>query len=99
MLVDTMSAPAAKYAAVDVADDVRLGEAEQVVVAAEVLRVIGEALAPEVLLGQLVALEERAHRAVEHEDPLAQEPVEALEALGAGERRAGEARGSSGARV
>ncbi len=76
-----------------VADDVRLREAEQVVVAPEVLGVVGEALAAEVLLGQLVALEERAHRPVKHEDPLAQEPVEALEALGAGERRPGRREG------
>ena len=50
---------------------------------------LGEPLAPEVLLGQLVPLEERAHRPVEHQDPLAEQPSEALEALGAGERRAG----------
>ena len=41
---------------------------EQIVVAAQVARVIREPLAAEVRLGQLVALDHRAHRAVEDED-------------------------------
>ena len=55
-------------------DGVRLGQAQQVAVAAHVLRVVREPLAPEVGLGEPVALEQRAHGAVEHEDPLPQQP-------------------------
>ena len=54
----------------DRADDVRTREDEDVAVAAQVLRVIREALAAEVGLRQLVALDHRAHRAVEEEDAL-----------------------------
>ena len=56
--------------------DVRPGEADQVGVAAQVTRVVTEPLAPEVGLGQLVRLDERAHPAVEHEDPFAEQAVE-----------------------
>ncbi len=58
--------------AVDAGDDLGLGQRQQVVLAAQVARMVGEALAAEVGLGQLVTLDERAHRAVEHEDALAQ---------------------------
>ena len=54
-------------------DDLGLGQHQQVVGAPQVARVVGEALAAEVGLGQLVALDDRAHGAVEHEDPLAQQ--------------------------
>jgi hypothetical protein len=55
---------------VDVADDLRMGEVEHLVGALEVAGMIGESVAAELLLGQLVALDERPHRAVEHENPL-----------------------------
>ncbi len=58
---------------VDRGDGRRLGQAQQVAVAAQVARVVAEPLAAEVGLGELVGLEHRAHRPVEHEDPLAQE--------------------------
>ena len=54
-------------------DRVGLGQAQQVAVAAQVARVVAEALAAEVGLAEPVGLEHRAHRAVEDEDPLAQE--------------------------
>ena len=63
----------------DLADRVGLGEAQEVVVAADVAVVIGEADAAEVLLREGVALEQRAHRPVQHEDPLAQERGQACE--------------------
>ena len=55
---------------VDVLDGLRLGQHQQVVVAAQVARPVGEALATELLLGEAVPLDHRAHRAVEHEDLL-----------------------------
>ena len=51
------------------------GQAEQVGVAAQVARVVAEPLAAVVGLGQLVGLDERAHRAVEHEDPRPEQVV------------------------
>ena len=57
----------------DALDHVRAREHEQVVVALQVARVVGEALAAEVGLGEPVPLDHRAHRAVEHEDALAQQ--------------------------
>ncbi len=56
--------------AVDGADDIRTREDEDVAVAAQVLRVILEALAAEVGLRQLVALDHRPHRAIEDEHAL-----------------------------
>ena len=54
----------------DVADRVRLGEVEQVVVAAHLAVPGVEARAAIAGLVQLVFLDHRAHRAVEHEDAL-----------------------------
>ena len=53
--------------------DVRAGSATEVVVAAQVVRVILEPLAAVVGLLEPVALDERAHRAVQDDDPLAQQ--------------------------
>ena len=58
---------------VDVSDGSRLGQAQEVAVAAQVARVVAETLASEIGLGESVGLEHRAHRPVEHEDPPAQE--------------------------
>ena len=60
----------------DAADDVGPRQDEQVVVALEVARVRREARAAEVGLGEAVALHHRAHRAVDDEDPVAEEGVE-----------------------
>jgi hypothetical protein len=55
---------------VDAADDVRPGEHQQVVVALEIMRVIGEARAAVIGFLQPVALDHRAHGAVEDEQAL-----------------------------
>jgi hypothetical protein len=55
---------------VDAADHVGPGQAQQVVVALEVLAVGGEALAAIVGLDQFVALDHGAHGAIENEDAL-----------------------------
>ena len=57
---------------VDTADDVRLGQAQQVVVALEVALPVGEPIAAVVVLAESLALDHRAHRAVHHEDALGQ---------------------------
>jgi hypothetical protein len=59
---------------VDRRDRVGLGETEQIAVAAQVARVVAEAIAPELGLPEPVRLEHRAHRPVEDEDSLAQQP-------------------------
>ena len=58
---------------VDFADDLRLGQAEDVAVATQVLRVVGEALATEGSFVEAPFLEHRAHRPVEDDDPLAEQ--------------------------
>ena len=62
--------------AVDLADDVGPRQDQQVVVAAQILRVVLEPLAAEIGLGGLVALDHRPHRAVEDEDALRERPLE-----------------------
>ncbi len=52
------------------------GEHEQIVVAFQIARMITEALAAEVRFRQLVALNHRAHRAVEDEDAVREQIVE-----------------------
>ncbi len=56
------------------ADRRRLGQAEEVGVAAQVAWMIAEALTAEVGLAEPVDLEERAHRSVEDDDPVTQDP-------------------------
>ena len=53
------------------ADHVRAREHEQIVVAAQVVRVTGESLPAEVRFREAVALDHRAHRAIEDEDAVA----------------------------
>src|SRR5258706_144592 len=55
---------------VDLADHLRARDGEEVVVAAQVLAEILEALAAELRFREVVALDHRAHGAVEHEDAL-----------------------------
>ena len=55
---------------VDPGDDLGVRQVQQVGVAAEVARVVAEALAAVLLLGELAAVDEDAPRPVEHEDPL-----------------------------
>ena len=54
-------------ARVDVADDLRPGDGEEVVVAGELAVVIGKESAAKVGLAQRVALDHRAHRPVQHQ--------------------------------
>ena len=68
VLVSMMSAPAARYASCTPRMTSGPREHEQIVVAAQVARVAREARAPEVGLGEGVALDHRAHRTVEHEN-------------------------------
>ena len=53
-------------------DDVRAGEQQQIVIALQIVRVIGETLAPEIGFSQAVLLNHGAHGAIEHEDALAE---------------------------
>ena len=67
---------------VDAADDVRLGEAEQVVVALEVALPVGEPLAAVVGLAEPLALDHRAHGAVHDEDPLGESGLQLVGGVG-----------------
>ena len=67
---------------VDLAHDVRPRQHQQVVVALEILRVVLEALTPEFGLAQTVALDHRAHRAVEDQDALRQQCAQFGAAVG-----------------
>ena len=60
----------------DLADHVGPREHEELVVALQVARVVAEALAAEVGLAELARLDHRAHRAVEDEDALGEDPLE-----------------------
>ena len=51
----------------DVEDDVGPRQHEQVVVALQIARMVREALAAEIGLSELVALDHRPHRAVENQ--------------------------------
>ena len=64
---------------VDFANHVGPRQAEQVVVALEVLGVIAKAFAAKVLLGQVVSLDHRAHRAVEDQDAMGELAMESVE--------------------
>ena len=64
-----------------------LGQAQQVDVASEVVRVVAEALAAEVGLAEPAFLEHRPHRPVEDDDPLAQQAGQGRQARRAVERR------------
>ena len=66
---------------VDGADDVGPRQGQQVVVASDVARMVAEALAAEIGLGQTVTLDERSGRPVEDEDALAQKGSEQEQAL------------------
>ena len=70
---------------VDAGEDLRLGEAQQVVVALDVARPVGEPLAAVAGLVRPVALDRGAHRPVEHHDPLLEQCGE----LGGGIRTKG----------
>ena len=56
----------------DVADDVRLGQAQQVIIALQVRGPVCEALAAVIRLFQLVPLDHGAHGAIQEEDTVVQ---------------------------
>ena len=60
----------------DAADDLRLRQYQQVVVALEVMRMVFQAFATVIGLGQAVALDHRAHGAVQDKQALLEEGVE-----------------------
>ena len=64
--------------AMDALDDLRARQVEQVGIALDVPRVLAEALAAPLLLGQPAVLEQDAPRAVEHGDPLGEECFESF---------------------
>ena len=66
----------------DLADHLRPGQHQQVVVALEVLRTVLEALATVVGLAELVRLDDGAHRAVEHQHALAEQAAEFTDPFG-----------------
>jgi hypothetical protein len=61
---------------VDPADDVRTGQDQQVVVAPYITLMAGKPVAPEPVFRELLALDHRAHRTVEHKNPFCEEGVE-----------------------
>src|ERR1700704_2235665 len=67
----------------DVADDLRAGQRENVVVAPEGAAVRAQALAPEAALVELALLDHRAHRAIEQHDALPEQPLETRDARAA----------------
>ena len=62
----------------DVEDDVRPGQVQQIGVAGELARMVGEARPAVVLRLETGVLEHRAPGAVEHEDPLAEKCFESV---------------------
>jgi len=75
---------------VDFRDHVRAHQRQQLVVALEILVVLGEALAAEIGLAQLVALDHRAHGTIQDQDALVQLADE-LAAMRVGGQREGDA--------
>jgi hypothetical protein len=69
---------------VDVGDFVGMCEAKNVGEADEVFVMVAEPLAANLLLAQVVALEHRAHRPVQDQDSLCQQPLQAVVRLRAG---------------
>ncbi len=66
---------------VDTGDDLRVREVQEVWVPAQVARVVSEALTAVLRLGELLAMDEHAPGAVEHEDALGEELSEPLRGI------------------
>ena len=62
--------------AVQPADERRLRQGQQIVVAAQVAAPAAEALAAELFLGEALLLDHRAHGAVEDQDPLGEQRLQ-----------------------
>ena len=56
----------------DVSNELRPAQAEEVIVALELPGVVPEAFCPEVFLGELMRLDHGAHGAIKHEDALSE---------------------------
>ena len=67
---------------VHIAHQVALGDAEEVIAALQFARVVGELLASEVGLAQLVTLQHGAHGAVQHQDPVTHQFVQQVNLVG-----------------
>lgn len=77
-----MSAPASKYLAMNLLDQTRLCEIEEIVVAAKIFALpIFETLAAKVCLGKLPLLDHRSHGAIDDRDSLAQEAIQLLSTI------------------
>ena len=76
--------PGGQVRAVDVGDDVRPRETQQIVVAEQRRGVRGELVAPEVGLLQPMALDHGGHRPVQHQNALVEDVVQAISEVGAG---------------
>ncbi len=88
-----------EIAAVDLADHLGTGQHQQVVVALEVTGPVAEPLAAVVGLAEPVGLDDGAHRAVEHQDALAQQAAELADPFGSQHGQASEAARATGART
>ena len=66
------------HACVDFLNDVRPRETEEIVVTLEIVRVGLEPVAPKIALLELVGLNHRAHRAIEHDNLGGEEPAERI---------------------
>ena len=73
--------PGLEVLAMDGLDDLRLRQAEQVVVPLQILRPILEPLAAKPRLVQLVSLDHRPHRAVENDNALPQQALQLLRSV------------------
>jgi len=69
--------PRLEVGVVGLGDELRPGQADQLVVALEIKRVVAESLAAEVRLGQPPVLEPGAHGAVDHQDALGRQRLQA----------------------
>ena len=65
---------------VDLGDDLRLRQVQEIGIALDVARVLAEALAPVLVLGQLAPVDEHAPGPVEHEDALGQKAASSCSA-------------------
>ena len=68
--------PGRQIPGVNAADDLGFCQQQQVVVAFQVVRMVGEARTAIVGFGELATLDHRPHRAVEHEDALGEQGAE-----------------------
>ena len=67
----------------NILDRLGLGQRQQIVIAAQILCVVREPLRAKIAFRELVALDHRAHGAVEDQDFFARQSVESLENPGA----------------